>query len=441
MSARPRINTRKKMGSVVAGSTYLIAPPPKSHNYNHLISAILCQPITHPRLLLQLQRKDRDTRRAFPQFDLVSRRTGRPPKVKSVQNSETSPVSSSCRPREVVVQRSETGEKVAKIKLVHSLTSAQKRKAGIDPNDNSVIAVVYWNYSKSLTKVWTVHSYKSKKKGQKVGYEFRSRSQFVRSRNGNGYVYVRWTKRLAPSSREVRSQSLREERNSVSSIETPKRRNTLPRSTTESPSSAEPKWEFSSPNVRRVMASMTSHKLHIHSITALGTPVSSPSTSDFDDEVHCDRELTTGRMFEMVVISGLFVGFQEDFASILRNEFLSAAGLRIPPPDDRQSLLSEEEIRSLPQSPSPSPSLPSPPKVSTPSTLKHKSTGPKIHSQVPKSPTILSRRGSQLAEPKDISMLTLRTQSIPPTSYTARGWGYMTAAATACATKLMSLGA
>src|SRR5947207_5287653 len=70
-------NLKFGMGSVVAGSTYLLAPPPKSYSHNHLIASLLCHPIAQPHLLLQLQRKDPDTRRALPEFDLVSRRVGR----------------------------------------------------------------------------------------------------------------------------------------------------------------------------------------------------------------------------------------------------------------------------------------------------------------------------------------------------------------------------
>ena len=412
------------MGSIVAGSTYLFAPPPKSHSHNHLIASLLCHPIAHPHLLLQLQRKDPDTRRAFPQFDLVSRKSQRRPRNDTFESSSRA---FSPRLREVAVRHVETREKAATIKYIDSMTSAQKRKAGIAPDDETAIAVVYWNFARSMIKTWTVHRYESKRRGQKLGYEFRLQSAFVQGCDGGkGYVYVRWTKKLYSSTsildRPSSTSSRTRRSNSVSSSEGPKRRHTFP-SQSKHPTPSDPKWEFSSPNVRRIMASMTSQKLHIHSIASSGTPLSSPSTSDVDDEPHNDRELTTGRMFEMLIISGLFVALEEDFAFKLRKEFLLAGALRIPPSQDIHTLSDE-----------PDPIIPT--------SLRSLNT--------PKSPVeiepiaqiqISSSRDAQIPEPKDISVLTLKpTASIPQlTSYAARGWGYMTGTAAAGMTKLMSL--
>lgn len=417
------------MGSIVAGSTYLLAPPPKSYSHHHFIASFLCHPITQPLLLLQLQRKDVDTRHAFPQFDLVSRRVGRRARHE-VKSESSSP--SNLHPREVAIQYSETGEKAATIKYVNSLTSAQKRKAGIVPGDNSAIAVVYWKFTKSFTKVWTVHRYESKRKGHKVGYEFRLPSELAKGRNGQGYVYVRWTKKLALAStaqdRPSSVSSRHGRSSSASSIEGPQRRHTFP--TSQSRPHIEPKWEFSSPNIRRIMASMSSQKLHIYSISSSATSLSSPSTSSFDDELCSDRELTTSRMFEMLIISGLFVGLEEDFASKLRQEFLSAGALRIPTPDERHTDGSQNIIPLSPKKPRSLNATRSSPVV--------------INSSPPASLPSPQRRSQMTTEPKEIHSLALRaTPSIPrpTTSYAAKGWGYMTGAANACVTKLLSLGA
>jgi hypothetical protein len=415
------------MGSIVAGSTYLLAPPAKSSSHRHLIASILCHPIAHPHLLLQLQRKDPDTRHALPQFDLVSRKSGR--RIRSVEASELPSSGSNRRLREVVVQHSETGEKAATIKYVDSMTSTQKRKAGIAPDDDTTIAVIYWHYAKSLVKVWTVHRYQSKRRGNKVGYEFRLLTPLVRGANGQGTVYVRWTKKLfATSSLPNRPSSVssRPQRSSsVSSSEGPRRRHTFP-SQDSYTVPVDPKWDFSSPNVRRVMASMTSQKLQIHSISSSGTPLSSPSTSDVDEGLRNDRELTTGRMFEMLIVSGLFVGLEEDFASKLRKEFLSAGGLRIPQSD---------EVHTLPDEPVVIPRKPR--SINTPkSPVESRSTSP-IEVTPPRDSEVLVNK------PKDISLMALRpaTSILHSNSYAARGWGYMTGAAFACVSKLLNLGA
>ena len=416
------------MGSIVAGSTYLLAPPPKTFSNNHLIASLLCHPIAQPHLLLQLQRKDSDTQRAFPQFDLVSRRVGR--RVRNEIKSESSNLSN-IHPREVAIQHSETGEKAATIKYVKSLTSAQKRKAGIVPGDDSVIAVVYWNYNKSFTKVWTVHRYESKRKGYKVGYEFRLRNHLIKGRDGQEHVHVRWTKKLDSASalqdRPSSVSSRHGRSSSVASSEGPQRRHTFPSS--QSRPLTEPKWEFSSPNIRRIMASMTPQKLHIHSILSSRTPLSSPSMSSFDEELYNDRELTTSRMFEMLIVTGLFVGLEEDFASKLRKDFLSASALRIPSPDEPSTNDHQVAISSSPKKPRSINTIPS--------------TPVEIHSSPPIVPSPLGR--SQMTpEPKEIPFLALRTTpNMPPptTSYAAKGWGYMTVAANACVTKLLSLGA
>lgn len=416
------------MGSIVAGSTYLLAPPPKSYSHSHIIASLLCHPIAQPHLLLQLQRKDANTRHAYPQFDLVSRRAGR--RARNEIKSESSNPSS-VHPREVAIQYSETGEKAATIKYVRSLTSAQKRKAGIIPGDDSAIAVVYWNCSRSFTKVWTVHRYESKRKGYKIGYEFRLHSELDEGRDRQASVHVRWTKKLASASdlqdrpSSVASQHRRS--SSVSSTDGPRRRHTFPSSQSRPPT--EPKWEFSSPHIRRIMASMTSQKLHIHSILS-GPSTPSPSTSSFDDELRNDRELTNGRMFELLIITGLFVGLEEDFASKLRKEFLSAGALRIPPSDE-------------PSTVDPQLIVPSSPKIPR-SINTIRSTPVEIHSSPPPILPSPIRQSHMTMEPKDTPSLGLRaTQNIPPptASYAAKGWGYMAGAANACMTKLMGLGA
>jgi hypothetical protein len=407
------------MGSIVAGSTYLIAPPPpKSFSHNHLIASLLCHPVVHP-LLLQLQRKDPDSKHALPQFDLVGKRS-----EKRQDQSASASDPPTRRPREVLVQDSDTGARVATINYINALTSRQKRKAGIALDDTSALAVVYWNYSQSLTKVWTVHRYESKRKGYKVGYEFRLRTELLKGRDGNGgYAYVRWTRKLTPrvvQSRPTSMTSSRDRRSSsVSSSDAPRRRNTLPSSSPQKPViSNEPKWEFSSPNVRRIMASMTAQKLHIHSISSTTSPFSSPSTSDLDEELHSDRELTPGRMMEMLIVSGLFVGLEEDFAGKLRKEFLSAGGLRIPPSDDH---VESPIVEHFPLSPK---------RLRTMSTV-NSAESVEVYSQSATSSTLPSPMESS-HEPRDVPFLAVRTPSRQPSvasvGYASKGWGYLNSA-------------
>jgi hypothetical protein len=401
----------------------LLAPPPKSPNHSHFIASILCHPIKHPHLLLQLQRKDPDTRHAFPQFDLVCRRSGRLSRKDLERNPHLTTIHNGRRPREVAIQQSETNERVAVIKYVDALSTAHKRRLEIAPDDNSVIAVISWT-SRTIVREWTVHRYEAKRKGNKiVGYEFRMRSD----RDGKENVSVRWTRKVLSIARP-RSMSSRHRRSdSVSSSEGPQRRHTFAATPTKpvAPPS-DPKWEFSSLNCRRIMASMTSQKLHIHSVSSAGTSLSSPSSSDFDEDFHGgDRELTTGRIMEFLTVSGLFVGLEEDFASKLRKEFLSAGKLRVrastefddtPAPSEVPVIRSPKKVR---------PALA--PVQSVESSYEQQSQveeyhvpEPEVHVDVVPRTSISSKAPTTVPE---------------AANYASRGWGYMSA----CVTKLMSL--
>ena len=429
------------MGSIVAGSTYLLAPPPKSYGHNHFIASLLCHPIVHPHLLLQLQRKDPDTRRAFPQFDLVCRKSGRLFHKDTDRYPDASAVHHGRRPRKLSIQQSETGEKIASVKYVNTLSSAQKRRMGIAPDDESVMAVVYWNFGKSVIKEWTVHRYESSKKnGRSVGYEFRLRGSDQRAK---GFVCVRWTRKIAiqalsPMQERPRSLSSRTQRsNSVSSIEGPTRRHTFAATPTTQTPTPDAKWEFSIPSSRRIMATMTAQKLHIHSLASNTTPVSSPSNSDFDEEIQSDRELTSGRKLEFLVVSGLLVGLEEDFASKLRNSFLTVGGGRVTPPLESE-VISDVPIINSPRKkrkinrPDTTPTLPVVEEPSSTTTAtQHQSVQTDSHE--------LSNLRKTKSESKTISS----TSHAPMSSngYILRGWGLMTSAAAVCATKLMSLAA
>jgi hypothetical protein len=172
---------------------------------------------------------------------------------------------------------------------------------------------------------------------------------------------------------------------------------------------------------------MTSQKLHIHSIVSSGTPLSSSSTSDFDDELYSDRELPTGPMFEMLIVSGLFVGLQEDFASKLRKEFLSAGGLRIPPSDETQRPYIDEQHVVIERKPVSITNPKSPDEI--------QATLPNV--------VISSRDPVVTNETQDIPFLPLKsTPSVPQQSsgYASRSWGFMTGVASACVTKFMTFG-
>jgi hypothetical protein len=430
------------MASIVAGSTYLVAPPPKAYGHNHLIASLLCHPIAHPHLLLQLQRKDPDTRRAFPQFDLVCRRSGRLFRKDADRSSGTLAVHNGRRPRKLSIQQSETGERIASVKYVNTLSSAQKRRMGIAPDDESVLAVVDWNFSKSVIQEWTVHRYESSKKNARsVGYEFRLRGSNQRTK---GFVCVRWTRKIAilpspsPMKERPRSMSSRTRRsNSVTSIEGPTRRHTFAATPTTQTPPPEAKWEFSLPSSRRTMATMTAQKLHIHSLASNTTPLSSPSNSDFDEEIQNDRELTSGRKLEFLVVSGLLVGLEEDFASQLRNEFLTVGGGRITPP------LESEIISDIPiiKSPRKKRNINRPDTVAALSIVEEPSSTTTVTQQqtVQRS----SQESSDLHDTKSQPRTVVSTSHTPVLSsgYILRGWGLMTSAASVCATKIMSLAA
>ena len=438
------------MGSIVAGSSYLFAPPPpKSYVQNHLIAQFLCHPSAQSRLLLQLQRKDVAARHAFPQFDLVIKKTGRRRRASSSPLGASSAIVPPRHHRQVAVQHSELGEKVATIKYADSLSTSQKRKAGIAPDDTSAIAVIEWEYARSITKTWTVHRYESKRKGYKIGYEFRMRSlpRPEGPDGSDGFIILRWSTKLRsesppmqerPASLSVPTRSSRRRSSSISSeiSDGPRRRNTFP--TTPTPRTVDPKWEFTCGTVKRVMASMTPQRLHIHSISSTCSNVSSPSTSSFDDDLTTDRELTPGKMFQLLVVTALFVGLEENFASRLHREFFSLAGLRAPAPDDAPPVTAQpssvrhhrvvDDIpeRSSHESP-PSPPSPLPP--------------PSSQSPTP----ITAAHNVQIIEPKEL--LTLRTPNVDPvttvasTSYAAGGWHYLSSTAAACLTKVINLGA
>jgi len=166
------------------------------------------------------------------------------------------------------------------------------------------------------------------------------------------------------------------------------------------------------------MASMTAQKLHIHSISSTTSPFSSPSTSDLDEELHSDRELTPGRMMEMLIVSGLFVGLEEDFAGKLRKEFLSAGGLRIPPSDYH---VESPIIEHFPLSPK---------RLRTMSTV-NSAESVEVYSQSATSSTLPSPMESS-HEPRDVPFLAVRTPSRQPSvasvGYASKGWGYLNSA-------------
>jgi hypothetical protein len=183
------------------------------------------------------------------------------------------------------------------------------------------------------------------------------------------------------------------------------------------------------------MATMNSQKLHIHSLASNTTPLSSPSNSDFDEEIHNDRELTSGRKLEFLIVSGLIVGLEEDFASKLRKEFFTAGGLRTPPYED--DIIPDVPIIKSPRQKRPttrperSPTLPvleEPPRNTSVTTPR----------QVIQPP---SNDSSQVSETKSVAKTTSSISRIPSSTpgYVLRGWGMMTSAASVCMTKLMSL--
>jgi hypothetical protein len=167
------------------------------------------------------------------------------------------------------------------------------------------------------------------------------------------------------------------------------------------------------------MASMTSQKIHIHSISSSTlseseTTVSSPSSSDLDDEIYLDRELTVGRMLEFLIITGLLVGLEEDFASTLRDGFLTAGGRRIPSSEDTDRVsIVDVPIMQSPRRPGPKPVTIQPPIVETAS--------------------VMSKEVEDLPPPQEeVREPSTRVASSSPgadTSYATRGWGYLTNAA------------
>ena len=150
-----------------------------------------------------------------------------------------------------------------------------------------------------------------------------------------------------------------------------------------------------------------------------------------------DRELTSGRKLEFLVVSGLLVGLEEDFASKLRHSFLTVGGGRVTPP------LESEVISDVPIINSPRKkrkinrldTVPTLPVVEEPSSTttvtQHQSVQPNSHE--------LSDLRETKSESKTISSMSNAPMS--SNGYILRGWGLMTSAATVCATKLMSLAA
>ena len=245
-------------------------------------------------------------------------------------------------------------------------------------------------------------------------------------------MIVRWVKKIQSQSASLNERDrpmtfIAPRRSSISSETSsgPRRRHTFSHGTTSS-TTAETKWEFSSPNVRRIMATMTLQKLHIHSISSNATPLSSPSTSSLDSELPNDRLLTPGKMMEILVISSLFVGLEDDFAGKLRAEFMAVGGLRIP--RDSEDVSSDEYI--TPPSPVRTTRTPT---VQTPdiTTTEDKDVLP--HRPADGVPT-----NQRLVETKRMEpLLTLRGLNLQPSGFYEKGWGYVTAAAATCMTKLM----
>jgi hypothetical protein len=431
------------MASIVAGSTYLLAPPPpKSYAHAHLLPNLLCHPSAQSRLLLQLQRKDIDDRHAFPQFDLVTKKAGRRRRSSSAGSQSPSPSHEVPHPREVAVQHSETGEKVATVRYTDGLNASARRKAGIAADDSTAIAVVDWDFHRSSVKTWTVHRYESKRKGYKLGYEFRMRSYRAPggSDGSDGLVILRWAKKLRsespamqdrPASLNVSTKAGRRRSSSVSSdvSETPRRRHTFPAPSPRMATNIDPKWEFScNLSRRRVMASMTPQHLRIHSISSTSSNVSSPSTSSFEDDLPTDRDMTPGKMFQFIVVTALLVGLEEDFASKLQRDFLSLGGLRTPAPDDAplptSSQYQRPRVEDIPEQHSPEQTLS--PVPSTPKPLSSSAT------------PVMSVHNTQ-SEPKEL-LLSLRTSNIDPgSSYATRSWNYLSSTASACVNKIISL--
>ena len=438
------------MSSIVAGSTYLLAPPPpKSYAQAHILPNLLCHPSAQSRLLLQLQRKDIDARHAFPQFDLIIKKAGRRRRASSAQSRSPPPCHETPHPRQVVIQHSETGEKVATGRYVDALNVSAKRKAGIAADDVSAVAVVDWEFHPSSIKTWTMHRYESKRKGYKLGYEFRMRSNRVpeAADGSDGFVILRWTKKLRsespamqdrPASLSVPTRSGRRRSSSVSSdvSETPRRRHTFPAASPRISANIDSKWEFScNTSRRRVMASMTPQQLRIHSISSTPSNVSSPSTSSFDEDLPTDRDLTPGKMFQFIVVTALLVGLEEDFASKLQRDFLALGGLRTPAPDDAPLPTSNQfhrhRVEDIPEQQPPEQQPPEQQSVPVPSTPKPLSS----------SPTPVMTAHNPQPEPKEL-LLTLRTPNVDSSiSYAARSWDYLSSTASACVNKVISLAA
>jgi hypothetical protein len=168
---------------------------------------------------------------------------------------------------------------------------------------------------------------------------------------------------------------------------------------------------------------MTSQKLHINSLSSAGTPLSSPSSSDFDEDFHGDRELTSGRIMEFLIVSGLFVGLEEDFASKLRKEFLSAGTLRVrgstefddTPPPEVPIIRSPKKVR---------PALA--PVQSVESSYERQRQVEEYHVPEQVQVDVVPRTSISSKTP---------TTVLETGNYASRGWGYMSA----CVTKLMSL--
>jgi hypothetical protein len=412
---------------IVAGSTYLLAPPPTVQSSSpRLLSSLLCLPLSHTHqssqnLLLQLQRKDPASARLIvPQFDLVLRKSSRGqilPRKGGVEETGPSP------PREVAVLDSETGRRLALVKYLRYLSSTTRKRFGISEGDDSVIATMSWHCKPSVTKEVSIHRYSAKRR---IGYEFRVQCS-------NGVIISRWTKRVAlpPPPVQERPHSVMQlasgrsrRSSSVSSGEVPNRRYTVP---TMSPpqTTPEPKWEFRCAALPRVAATMTSRKLVVLPISST-TPTpqlcSSPPTSDFDEETpSAERYFPFGQVVEFAVLTGMFVALEQDFATLLRHEFINTVSRRTPTVDVLDPIESPARTSSRrgrePALPAREP-IPDRPPPRTPIPLTKIDS--KVHDRVPVERTM--------------------SNALLP-GYASRGWGYMTSAATVCVTKLMSLAA
>ena len=137
-------------------------------------------------------------------------------------------------------------------------------------------------------------------------------------------------------------------------------------------------------------------------------------------------------MMEILIISALFVGLEDNFASKLRAEFLAVGGLRIP--RDSDDVSSEENI------PPPSPIKKTrtiPVNQPVPQTSTEEKTDVITEHTPPPTDSVPAREQAMVEAKKMEPLLTLRGLNLQPTSFYEKGWGYVSAAAATCMTKIM----